>query len=132
MKTTRKLKILQIVPIIIFCLIFSKTTTAQTGIDTTANDTIITDTNIYCFNGIEIKRIAETTLKYEELKKFTRLQDSLFGIVIFSHQELEQENNQQKYNYFLLEKKYFDLEKKLGGKGASEKTAKLIYKSLLA
>ncbi|WP_034041436.1 lipid-A-disaccharide synthase [Wocania ichthyoenteri] len=44
--------------------------------------------------------------------------------------ELELILNSEKRKQLFLD--YYDLEKKLGGKGASEKTAKLIYKSLQA
>jgi len=43
-------------------------------------------------------------------------------------QELDLILNSEKRKQLFLD--YYDLEKKLGGKGASEKTAKLIYKSL--
>ncbi|MFD1614689.1 lipid-A-disaccharide synthase [Gelatiniphilus marinus] len=90
-----------------------------------------------CYKGSNIsyqiaKRII--TLKYISLVNLIMDREVVTELIQndFNKKRLKQElelilNSEKRKQLFL---DYYDLEKKLGGKGASEKTAKLIYKSL--
>ena len=92
---------------------------------------------VVCYKGSRISyEIAKRVIKLKYISLVNLILDKEVVTELiqtkFNTKELKKELSKilDEYNRAILFLEYYDLEKTLGGKGASEKTASLIYKAL--